>query len=193
MKNENIFEIKAILVGSSGVGKTNLINVTVGKEFNKGIKPTICCSLLQKNIIINKSKYCINLWDTMGQEAYKGISKLFFREAQIVIFVYDITSHESFNNLEEWIKMANDVINGDYISGIVGNKNDLYLQSEVPEEEAKKYAKEKNMLFKLVSAKNDPQGFEDFLIELVKNIKFPEYHIKTVLNNKNEKMTKKCC
>ena len=189
MRNENIFEIKAILVGSSGVGKTNLINVSVGKEFNEELKPTICCSLLQKNIIINNSKYCINLWDTMGQEAYKGISKLFFRESQIVIFVYDITSHESFKNLEEWIKMANDVINGDYISGIVGNKNDLYLQSQVPEEEAQKYAKEKNMLFKLVSAKNDPQGFEDFLIELVKNIKFPEYHIKTVLNNKTEKIT----
>ena len=193
MRNENIFEIKAILVGSSGVGKTNLINVSVGKEFNEELKPTICCSLLQKNIIINNSKYCINLWDTMGQEAYKGISKLFFREAQIVIFVYDITSKESFNSLEEWIQMANDVINGDYISGIVGNKNDLYLQAEVSEEEAEKFAKEKKMKFKLVSAKNDPQSFEDFLIELIKNIKFPEHHTKTVLSNKTENKKVKCC
>ena len=191
--SENFVEIKAILVGSSGVGKTNLINVCVGQGFNEETKPTDCCSLLQKNIIINNLRYCINLWDTMGQEAYKGISKLFFREAQIVIFVYDITSHESFNNLEEWIQMANDVINGDYVSGIVGNKNDLYLQAQVTEEEAQNYAKEKQMKFRLVSAKNDPQSFDDFLTELVKNIKLPEYHTKTVLTNKKENKKAKCC
>ena len=193
MSDENFVEIKAILVGNSGVGKTNLINVSVGQGFDAESRSTNCCSLVQKNLTINNLKYCVNLWDTMGQEAYKGISKLFFREAQIVIFVYDITSKESFNSLEEWIQMANDVINGDYISGIVGNKNDLYLQAEVSEEEAEKFAKEKKMKFKLVSAKNDPQSFEDFLIELIKNIKFPEHHTKTVLSNKTENKKVKCC
>jgi hypothetical protein len=106
---------------------------------------------------------------------------------------FSLTSKESFNSLEEWIQMANDVINGDYISGIVGNKNDLYLQAEVSEEEAEKFAKEKKMKFKLVSAKNDPQSFEDFLIELIKNIKFPEHHTKTVLSNKTENKKVKCC
>lgn len=193
MSNENFVELKAILVGDSGVGKTNLINVCMGQGFNEESKPTNCCSLLQKNITINNLKYIINLWDTMGQEAYKGISKLFFRESQIVIFVYDITSRESFNNLEEWIQMANDVINADYISGIVGNKNDLFLKSEVTEEEAQKYAEEKKIKFRLVSAKEDPEGFENFLIELVKSIKFPENHTKTVLTNNDKKKKLKCC
>ena len=191
--SDDDIEIKAVLVGNSGVGKTNLINVCTGKTFNEKSKPTNCCSLLQKSLEINNLKYKINLWDTMGQEAYKGISKLFFRDAQIVIFVYDIASKESFESLDEWIQMANDVINGDYISGIVGNKNDLYLQAEVSEEEAEKFAKEKKMKFKLVSAKNDPQSFEDFLIELIKNIKFPEHHTKTVLSNKTENKKVKCC
>ena len=193
MSNENFVELKAILVGDSGVGKTNLINVCMGQGFNEESKPTNCCSLLQKNITINNLKYIINLWETMGQEAYKGISKLFFRESQIVIFVYDITSRESFNNLEEWIQMANDVINADYISGIVGNKNDLFLKSEVTEEEAQKYAEEKKIKFRLVSAKEDPEGFENFLIELVKSIKFPENHTKTVLTNNDKKKKLKCC
>ena len=190
---ENSVEIKVILVGNSGVGKTNLISVSIGKRFNTESKPTNCASLLQKNIIINNLNYKINLWDTMGQEAYKGISKLFFRDSQIVIFVYDITSKDSFNNLEEWIKMANDIINGDYISGIAGNKNDLYLQAEVKEEEAKQYANSKQMKFKLVSAKSDPKSFDDFLIDLIKMYKVPEVKKKTVLNNKPVKKRKRIC
>ena len=190
--DDNI-EIKAVLVGNSGVGKTNLINVCTGKTFNPKSKPTNCCSLLQKPLEINNLKYSINLWDTMGQEAYKGISKLFFRDAQIVIFVYDITSTESFESLEEWIQMANDIISEGYISGIVGNKNDLYLQAKVKEEEAKKYADSKGMKFRLVSAKEDPQSFEDLLIELVKMYKVPENKMKIFLNREPKPKTKKCC
>ena len=189
----NAIDIKAILLGSSGVGKTNLINVCVGQSFNPETKPTNCASLLQKHLEINNLKYVVNLWDTMGQEAYKGISKLFFREAQIVIFVYDITSTESFKNLEEWIQMANDTIGGDYISGIVGNKNDLYLQAEVSEEEAKNYADNKKLKFRLVSAKEDPQSFDEFLLELVKEYKVPEHKKKTVLNNNRREAKKSFC
>ena len=191
--DDDAIEIKAILVGSSGVGKTNLINVCVGQSFNPETKPTNCASLLQKQLEINNLKYVVNLWDTMGQEAYKGISKLFFREAQIVIFVYDITSSETFKNLEEWIQMANDTIGGDYISGIVGNKNDLYLQAEVSEEEAKNYADNKKLKFRLVSAKEDPQSFDEFLLELVKEYKVPEYKKKTVLNNNKPEAKKSFC
>ena len=192
-KNDINIEIKAILVGRSGVGKTNLINVCVGQAFNSESKPTNCASLLQKHLEIDNLDYVINLWDTMGQEAYKGISKLFFREAQIVFFVYDITSKDSFNSLEEWIQMANDTINGEYISGIVGNKNDLYLQAEVTEEEVKKYSEEKQMKFKIVSAKDDPHSFEEFLIELVKMYKVPENKIRTILSNKPVSKSKKFC
>ena len=192
--NENNVEIKAILVGNSGVGKTNLINVSVGQPFNYESKSTNCCSLSQKRLEINGIKYIINLWDTMGEEAYKGISKLFFRDAQIVIFVYDITSEQSFQSLEEWIQMAKDTIGDTYLGGIVGNKNDLYLQSKITEEEAKKFAENKNMEFRLVSAKEDPQYFEELLIDLVKKYKIPEGQMKkTVLNNSPTIKKKRGC
>ena len=190
----DFIEIKAILAGGSGVGKTNLINVTIGKEFCQGSKTTSCCSMVQKHLVINDNKYLINLWDTMGQESYKSISKLFFRDSKIVIFVYDITSYESFKGLEDWINLANDTINDDYISGIVGNKDDLYLESKVPKEEAENYALSKNMKFRLVSAKENPQEFEDFLIELIKQIKIPERRKKTILKKEEkEKENKNNC
>ena len=190
---EDSIEIKAILVGGSGVGKTNLINVTVGKEFNPASTSTSCCSMVQKHLVINNNKFLINLWDTMGQESYKCISKLFFRDSQIVIFVYDITSYDSFKGLEDWINLANDTLNNDYISGIVGNKNDLYLDNKVPQEEAESFALSKKMKFRLVSAKESPQEFEDFLQELIKLYKIPERRKKTVLKKEPEKENKNKC
>ena len=170
--DEDYIEIKAILVGGSSVGKTNLINVTIGNQFCEGSKTTNCCSMVQKHLVINNNKFQINLWDIIGQESYKSISKIFFKGSNIVIFVYDITSYESFKGLEDWINLANNTINDDYISGIVGNKIDLFLESKVPKEEAENYAQLKQMKFKLVSAKENPKDFEDFLIELINNIKF---------------------
>ena len=180
-------EIKVLLLGNLGVGKTNLINIFVGKEFNSNSK----FSSLYKYIEIDNHYYRINLWDTMGEEAHKSLSKLIFRESSIVIFVYDITSKQSFIDLEEWIQMTNDILDNNYIGGIVGNKNDLNLQADVSEEKAEKYAKEKSMAFKLVSAKEDPQSFNDFLIGLVGKVEIPEEQPRIHLHGFTD--CKPCC
>ena len=90
--------------------------------------------------------------------------------------------------------MAKDTIGEAYIGGIVGNKNDLYLQAKITEEDAKKFAENKKMEFKLVSAKEAPQCFEDILIDLVKKYKVPEEQMKkTVLNNAPMEKKKRGC
>jgi len=164
-------EIKVILIGDSGVGKTNLINTSVGLEFDDGKKPTISGSFIEKIVDINGKKYSINLWDTAGQEAYRGVTKLFFKGSDIVILVYDITNIDSFKSLEEWFKISKEIIDNKFIYGVVGNKNDLYLQCQVKEEDAQNFAKTMGSKIKIVSAKEDPQSFVDFLIELVKEFK----------------------
>ena len=162
-------EIKAILLGNVGVGKTNLINVSVGLPFNKNEKSTISNTFVTKVLKIDKKDYNIDLWDTAGQEKYYNITKIFFKGSQIVIFVYDITSKESFEGLKKWIEMAEQIVDGNYVCGIVGNKNDLYLKSQVDEKTARNFAESKNYKFKLVSALNDPKGFQEFLEELAKD------------------------
>ena len=160
-------QIKAILLGNSGVGKTNLINTCVGMEFDHGTIPTTSGAFVQKNIKIDDKEYIINLWDTAGQETYKSLTKIFLKKSKIVIFVYDITDLKSFKDLESWIKISEEMIDNDFVSAIVGNKIDLYMIEQVNEETARKYAESKGMLFQLVSAKDNPKSFSNFLKELV--------------------------
>ena len=169
MSKKDYKEIKAILFGDVGVGKTNLINVSVGMAFNNSEKSTISNSFVTKKANINKQKYNIDLWDTAGQEKYYQITKIFFKGSNIIIFVYDVTSKSSFEGLSKWMDMAKETTDGQYVCGIVGNKNDLYLQAKVDENEAKALAESKGYKFKLVSAFKDPKGIQDFIDELAKD------------------------
>ncbi len=173
-KNENEnerFEIKVILIGNSGVGKTKLINTSIGLDFNNNDTSTVSGSFVSKVLTINKKQYIINIWDTAGEELYRGITQLFFRGSEIIILVYDICSSSTFESLERWYERCEEIIDNDHIYGIVGNKSDLYLNSQVNDIDAKKFAELKNAKFRLVSAKNDPQSFVDFVEELVKDYK----------------------
>ena len=159
--------MKVILLGNSGVGKTNLINTCVGQQFQEDTSVTTSGTFSQKNIKIGDETYDLNLWDTAGQEKYESITKIFLKKSEIVIFVYDITDIKSFNDLEKWIKLNKQIIDKDHICGIIGNKEDLFSREQVKGETAKKYADSKKMQFQLVSAKDNPAGFINFLKELV--------------------------
>ena len=166
-ENDQIIGIKVILLGESGVGKTSLINVTSGGEFKDQITLTTSSYYVKKDYTINSQKYQINLWDTAGEERYKYLTKLFYKGSDIVVFVYDITSRKSFENLNIWIEEVRDIIDSKYICGIVGNKTDLFINEVVKNDEGEEFAKNNNMKFKLVSAKDDPKSFTDFLEELI--------------------------
>ena len=185
---------KAILLGESGVGKTSLINIVGGGKFNENEVPSISSNFIKKYIEIDSKKYLINIWDTAGQEKYRHLAKIFFHGSDIVILVYDITSKESLNNLEYWYKETKDHINNKFVYGIVGNKKDLYLKEEVTENEGRKFAESKGMKFALVSAKNDPKSFNDFLLSLVEDCKeIIENKIDNIsLKNKKAKKKKDC-
>ena len=160
-------EIKVVFLGVSGVGKTNLINTCVGLGFNESENPTITGYFNSKTMVINDKTYSLNLWDTAGQESYRGLTQLFFRGAEIIILAYDITSRKTFESLDEWYEISEDTINNEHIYGIVGNKNDLFVNAEITEDEGENYAKSKNAKFKLVSAKETPGSFIKFVEELV--------------------------
>ena len=160
-------EIKVILVGEMSTGKTSLINTAIGLKFQDKLPSTTTNSIMNKIMKINDKTYSINLWDTIGQEKYRSLTKIFMKGAKIVIFVYDITNYNSFKELNFWFESAKDIINEQTVMGIVGNKSDLFLKEEVKESDARQLAKEKGYEFALTSAKNATM-FCEFLEKLIK-------------------------
>ena len=160
--------LKVILIGESGVGKTCLINVSTGQGFDTNEKATLTASYLKKSITINEISYVICLWDTVGQEKLRNLTKIFFKNSKIVIFVYDITNKKSFEALASWERDVKNLLGDNIVKGVVGNKQDLFMDEDVTEEEGANYANSINAKFRLVSAKTDPESFNVLLEELLK-------------------------
>ena len=187
--------IKIILLGESGVGKTNLINVAVGNSFNANSHSSLTSSYFKGSILLNKKEFIYILWDTAGQEAYRSLNAFFIKNSKIVIFVFSIESRKSFDELD-----------GNYIRAIVGNKCDLINEQVVQEKEAEEYAKKNDMKIKFTSALSDPTGFKNFLNELIIDYlkkANPNFKDDTINNNNKDKniklkpgkkeKKKKCC
>ena len=204
MLDDSLKEIKIILLGESGVGKTCLINVITGGVFDNDEVSSSSCSYREGSYESqNGKKYIYHLWDTAGQEAYRSLNKIFIKNAKVVILVYSIENKESFKALDFWINLVKTEIgeNG-YIMGIVGNKQDLYERQQVLEEEAINYANKLGYKFKSVSALSDPLGFKRFLEELlVDYIKTVDSSCTDTFNNnsfsiqkkKHKKEKRRCC
>ena len=192
--------IKVILIGESGVGKTSIIRVSNGEQFNEFEQSNLSVSFYRKEMIFENKMYILELWDTIGQENLRVINTLFYNNSRIVIFVYDITNQESFKNLRFWInEVKHQIGNSGYVKAIIGNKIDLYLKEAVNEEEAEILAKEINAKFVRMSAKEDDQKkieifFEELLCEYNKlNVKEDNSSINLTGDKTFNNKKKKCC
>jgi len=166
MSDENLF--KVILLGEIMVGKTNLINILTGGKFNENETATSASTSAMKDLLVKGDKYTIQIWDTIGQEKLRNLTKLFYNNSKIVIFVYDITRKETFEEIKNyWVKDVEEKLGKNIIKGIVANKIDLFLNEQVTQEEGEEYAESIDALFITTSAKTEgPAKFEDFLIKL---------------------------
>ena len=169
MNIEEVDEIKTILVGMTGAGKTNIINAMTNQPFKAESASTLTSSFVDKYIEINKKKYRVELWDTAGQEKYRSLNKIFINDSKIVIIVYDITTKESFQEVDYWTKTVKEILGDSPIYGLVGNKKDLYTKEQVDEETGRNKAKEINAIFKLTSAKNERGAINEYIKELLEN------------------------
>ena len=190
--------IKIILLGESGVGKTNLINVSLDREFEENSASTNYCSYLEGILDYNNKKYSYALWDTAGQEIYRSLNRIFIKESKIILFVYSINNKDSFNEMEYWINSAEEILGEDkYIRALVGNKSDWYEEQIVSDDDAQKLADKYKMKMKITSALTDKAGFKLFLKELIidyiESFATEEENINIKLVNQNDEQSKKKC
>ena len=165
--NNNQDIIKVIFVGEAGTGKTNLINVSAGYKFNSSTLTTRNCSFVPKTINLNNTNYNLNIWDTIGQEKFHSLTKIFLKESDIAILVYDITNKKSFDSLPYWKGLIDEQLGQKPIYGIVGNKMDLYEREEVDKSDLIDYADKIGAKYLLTSAKADSVSIGKFLETLL--------------------------
>ena len=198
-KDEKIHELKVILVGNSGVGKTNLINILTGRKFEQSIMTTTISTYVEKKMEMGNKKYNLEIWDTAGQEKFHSLTKLFIKESRIVLFVYDITDKNSFTEIKSWVKIVKEVLDDKFVMGLAGNKKDLFLKEVINEVKGKEKAKEIGAIFKLTSAKEGEgihELMESLLKEYIKRLnagEFQDLDTSNKLDIKKAKKKRKCC
>ena len=168
MSDDEIQEIKVILLGETAVGKTSIIKRYYDDTFDTNEVTTISMSYVDKIIELNKMKYKLIIWDTIGQEKYRSISKLFLTEAKIVILVYCIDKKDTFENLDFWYNLYKEELGDEAILGIAGNKADLLMEQVVSYQEGEKFANERGAIFAEISAKENKVTINNFMNDLVK-------------------------
>jgi small GTP-binding protein len=197
-KKQDENNIKMILVGSSGAGKTNIINFLIGEKFQSIALSTTSSSYIEKQITIDNKLYEVEIWDTAGQEKFHSLTKIFIKGAKIVLFVYELTSRKSFEEIDFWVKTVKDLIGEQPVFGLAGNKKDLYLQEEVNDEEGVQKGEEIGAIFKVTSAKTGfgiSELFEQLMREYIKKSGKGDFSDDKALNlqKRNLKKKRKCC
>lgn len=166
---KNIYNIKIILLGESGVGKTNLINAYFGNPFNTEISITTAPNQSHSKVDIENNICYLDIWDTMGQEKYHSMTKSFIKGSHIIIFVYDITNEESFSKLNYWVNQVREVteLDNKIILGLAANKLDLIGECQVEKNQGEAYAKEIGAIFGEMSAKENRKAFKQYVHKLI--------------------------
>ena len=184
-EEKNYNGIKVTLLGNSGVGKTCIILRYTKNEYNDNTLSSRGVSYSSKIISINNKEVQLDLWDTAGQEKFRSLGMYFYKDSHIVLLVYDITNKESFEDLKNvWYNDLKKYGEQYTVLAVVGNKCDMYeVENTVPEEEARKFAEEKNAVFMLVSAKSGDNI--NFLFEILAN-KYFDPNFQTKIEDKNE-------
>ena len=155
MSHRDIPEIKIILLGETAIGKTCIIKRFYDDEFNEFENSSISMSYVDEAIEKDNKSYKLIIQDTIGQETYRSISKLFLYETKIVILVYSIVSKASFENLAFLYNLYQEELGNEPVLGVAGNKADLFNHQEVTYEEAKSFADSKGAIFAEISAKEN--------------------------------------
>uniref|UniRef100_A0A4W6BPA1 small monomeric GTPase n=1 Tax=Lates calcarifer TaxID=8187 RepID=A0A4W6BPA1_LATCA len=141
-----------VLIGDSGVGKSNLLSRFTRNEFNLESKSTIGVEFATRSIQVEGKTIKAQIWDTAGQERYRAITSAYYRGAVGALLVYDIAKHLTYENAERWLKELQDHADSNIVIMLVGNKSDLRHLRAVPTDEAKAFAEKHGLSFLETSA-----------------------------------------
>ena len=167
-----ILEAKIVLLGDVSVGKTSIASRYCKNSFNEHHINTIGGAYQQQKVVLsNGAMVKLHIWDTSGQERFRAMTNLYYRDAQVAILTYDITNESSFNSIEFWIQeLKYKVENENMILCLVGNKCDVSQEErKISTIKGKNFAQENNMIFYETSAKTG-DGVKDLFVTIANKV-----------------------
>lgn len=164
--------LRLLLVGETGVGKTCLLCKYTNDEFINAHISTIGIDFKMKTLQIDDRKVKVQIWDTAGQERFESITKQFYRRAQGVLLVYDISSRSSYESIPKWLSYVRQFCKEDVSVMLLGNKCDRDDRRQVTMREATQFAKDNRIMFSETSAKSNDnleQAFLDVCTDIIES------------------------
>ena len=174
--SENGKAYKVVLIGESGVGKTCIINQFIYNKFDTETMSSLTAQFALKTIEFQDNKrITFHIWDTAGQEKYRGLAGIFYKDADAVILVYDVTSQKSFDELKNyWYGEIQKIENKNVVIAVAANKSDLNEQQAVTNEEGEKFAYEIGAIFGITSAETNT-GIQTLFDNIGRKILDPKF------------------
>ncbi|KAK1393338.1 Guanine nucleotide regulatory protein [Heracleum sosnowskyi] len=160
---------KIVLIGDSGVGKSNLLSRFTRNEFSLESKSTIGVEFATRSINVDDKVVKAQIWDTAGQERYRAITSAYYRGAVGALLVYDVTRNVTFENVGRWLKELRDHTDSNIVIMLVGNKADLRHLRAVSTEDATAFAEKESTFFMETSAL-ESTNVEDAFTEVLTQI-----------------------
>jgi len=151
-----------VLIGDSGVGKSCLLLRFADDAFTESYISTIGVDFRFRTVKIDKKTVKLQIWDTAGQERFRTITSAYYRGADGIIMVYDVTTQESFNHVNDWLNEVNRYASEGTCKLLVGNKSDR-TDKVVQHDTAKAFADNLGIPFLETSAKNASNVEQAFL------------------------------
>lgn len=165
--------LKIVLIGDTGVGKTNLLSRFSRDMFNPDSKSTIGVEFATKTLEIDGKTIKAQIWDTAGQERYRAITSAYYRGAIGALLLYDISASLTFNSLSRWLKELRENADSNMVVMLVGNKCDLTETRAVTTDEGVEFAKSEDLMFIETSARdstNVQEAFTKLITEIVSRL-----------------------
>ncbi|XP_022984392.1 ras-related protein RABA2a [Cucurbita maxima] len=164
---------KVVLIGDSGVGKSNLLSRFTRNEFCLESKSTIGVEFATRTLQVEGRTVKAQIWDTAGQERYRAITSAYYRGALGALLVYDVTKPMTFDNVSRWLKELRDHADSNIVIMLIGNKTDLKHLRAVATEDAQSYAEKEGLSFietSALEATNVEKAFQTILSEIYRII-----------------------